>query len=752
VAGSLPKKSNKHWIIGTVTIVAIGVIVALAVLLGRKDTDSQMAAVAKQYEEAVGVVILVGQKDGQPVSSPIATAWAIDDRVFVSNGHVAQPVADMLANGGSAFIVLNKHPEQKFRIVEAICHPKFGQSLLNVDGKQPVVPAYDVGLLKVDTSVPKKFKIAGSSELRKLDSGYRVAYLGFPMENLTGGGVDPHNPVANMQSGIITSATDYWLSKAPFESAFLLSHNLAATGGSSGSPIFNTSGEVVGVLSAGNIIGQVDFNTGEPTRAPSAAMINFAQRIDVLGDIYPEHSGSANQQPVASESKKKTSKASGGRIIVKWKQNPQTESVKTFMASTFAQEVKTFRHVGGGKLQLLNVPAGKDLATTLAQYKKNALIEYAEPDYVMHMADLPNDPALAKGLQWALHNIGDPKTNDANTVNQLSLIPRPAWLSSSYAATGKSSAKPTVKATKPKVASQPIAGGVDIGAEEGWQIRNSAEDIVVAVVDTGVRYTHEDLAENMWRNPNPGSDNVADDVYGYNAVAKNGNPFDDNGHGTHVAGIIGAVGNNNKGISGVAWKVKIMACKCLNADGSGQISDIIECIEYAIRNGAKIMNCSWGGPGYSRALLEAVQHAKNAGVIMVVAAGNDGADNDQVEDNFPANYLENNIVSVGAIDPLGMPANFSNYGAHSVQLFAPGVDIYSTFNASDSSYQTLSGTSMATPVVTGALALVLASAQPGDNYTNAINRVLSNTQKLPTLAGKCVTGGMLNLPGALKAR
>jgi S1-C subfamily serine protease len=175
------------------------------------------------------------------------------------------------------------------RVIEAIVHPKYGQEILNIEGKDPVVPGYDIGLLRVDTAVPNRFRIAGESELRKLDSGYRVAYLGFPMESLSGGGVDSHNPVANMQSGIITSTTDYWLSKAPFDKALLLAHNLAATGGASGSPIFNASGEVVGVLSAGNIVGQVSAKTGKITRAPSAALINFAQRIDLLREIYPDY-------------------------------------------------------------------------------------------------------------------------------------------------------------------------------------------------------------------------------------------------------------------------------------------------------------------------------------------------------------------------------------------------------------------------------------------------------------------------------
>ena len=291
VPGAAAARRNPIWLFVAAGLALAVLFVALILwaIRGRPDTDGQMAAVAKQYEDAVGVVILAGQKDGQPFAAPIATAWAVGEKVFVSNGHVAQPVAQALSRGLAAFIVLNKNPERKFRIIEAVAHPKFGQKILNIEGKDPVVPGYDLGLLRVDTAVPNRFRIAGEAELRKLDSGYRVAYLGFPMEDLSGGGVDSHNPVANMQSGIITSTTDCWLSKAPFAKALLLAHNLAATGGASGSPVFNAAGEVVSVLSAGNMVGQVSARSGEVTRAPSAALINFAQRIDLLREIYPDY-------------------------------------------------------------------------------------------------------------------------------------------------------------------------------------------------------------------------------------------------------------------------------------------------------------------------------------------------------------------------------------------------------------------------------------------------------------------------------
>ena len=291
-AAPAERRRPLRWLaVGVVAaLVGLGVLGGLLyLLLGRKDTDWQMASVAAKYENTVGVVILAGQRNGQAFSTPVATAWAVGERVFVSNGHVAQPVAQALSNGLAVFIVLNKNPEKKFRVTEAIVHPRYNEKLLSIEGKHPAVPIYDLGLLRVDAPVPNRLRVAPEGELRKLDSGYRVAYLGFPMENLAGQGVDAHNPVANMQSGIITSTTDWWLAKAPYEKSLLLAHNLAAAGGSSGSPIFNAAGEVVGVLSAGNIALQFNPQTGQLSRTPSTVLINYAQRIDLLREIYPDY-------------------------------------------------------------------------------------------------------------------------------------------------------------------------------------------------------------------------------------------------------------------------------------------------------------------------------------------------------------------------------------------------------------------------------------------------------------------------------
>ena len=255
------------------------------------NADERLAAVAREYEAAVGLVVVVhpGLNGGQPM--PMATAWAAGERLFVTNSHVTETAKLVLDKGGSAFVVLNRHPDRHIRILSAKIHPRYGEKELNFEGKTPAVPAYDVGLLRTEESAPVHFRIASYRELERVDSGYRVAYLGFPMENMAGGGVEVRNPVATMQSGIVTSATDYWLAKAPFEKRLLIQHNLAAAGGSSGSPVFNADGEVVGVLSAGNVIGAVTLladGKAQVTRAPSAALVNFAQRADLLGQLDPE--------------------------------------------------------------------------------------------------------------------------------------------------------------------------------------------------------------------------------------------------------------------------------------------------------------------------------------------------------------------------------------------------------------------------------------------------------------------------------
>jgi V8-like Glu-specific endopeptidase len=251
-----------------------------------QDSDTSLAMMAEKYKNAVGVVVLVGN-DG-PV--PYATAWSISPSWFATNSHVTELVKKAQKHGVDVFIAINRSPDKRYRVVKAVSHPRYNETKRNFEGKSSM-GGFDVGLLKIEGRAPKQFPLADVSELKKIASGYRIAYLGFPIENLAGGNIDIHSPLATMQSGIITTISDYWLGEGGFEKNFLLRHNLGATGGASGSPLFNTRGEVVGILDGGNAAKMIVVNDeGKPIGIKSvsdAAMINTAQRVDLLNDILP---------------------------------------------------------------------------------------------------------------------------------------------------------------------------------------------------------------------------------------------------------------------------------------------------------------------------------------------------------------------------------------------------------------------------------------------------------------------------------
>jgi subtilisin family serine protease len=263
-----------------------------------------------------------------------------------------------------------------------------------------------------------------------------------------------------------------------------------------------------------------------------------------------------------------------------------------------------------------------------------------------------------------------------------------------------------------------------ISVAQGWDVSSGTHDVVVAVIDTGIDYRHEDLVDNLWRNPGEIEDNgidddnngFVDDVYGINAITGApvaGDPFDDNGHGTHVAGTIGAVGGNGIGVVGVNRSVSIMGLKFLDSSGSGRLSDAITAINYMVNMkesyGVDIVvaNNSWGGGGYSQALEDAIERANAAGIVFVAAAGNQGLDVDLFP-SYPSSYENSNVVSVAALDSDGNLATFSNFGSEGVDVAAPGVGILSTLPGD--AYGSYSGTSMAAPHVTGLLALLYSVA------------------------------------------
>ena len=319
-------------------------------------------------------------------------------------------------------------------------------------------------------------------------------------------------------------------------------------------------------------------------------------------------------------------------------------------------------------LQMITLPTGVDVNAALLMFQVNPLVEYAELDYRVSIMVTPDDPQFDQ--MWDLENSGQTGgTADA-----------------------------------------------DIDASTAWEVNTGSGSTIVAVTDTGIDYTHPDLAGNIWINTGEvagdGIDNdgngYVDDVHGYDFINDDSDPMDDHGHGTHVAGTIGAVGDNAIGITGINWDVQLMALKFIGADGFGLQSDAIEAILYAANNGAHVINASWGGDPFSQIVFDALVTARDQGTIFVAAAGNGnslgiGQNNDQIP-FYPANYDVDNVVSVAATDHYDNLASFSNFGATTVDLAAPGVDILSTMPGG--SYGLNSGTSMAAPHVAGVLALV----------------------------------------------
>jgi subtilisin family serine protease len=345
------------------------------------------------------------------------------------------------------------------------------------------------------------------------------------------------------------------------------------------------------------------------------------------------------------------------------------------------------------------------------------IVEFAEPDYIFHLNATPNDSFYS--LLWGMNNTGQTVNRDRGTAN------------------------------------------ADIDANLAWDVWTGSSSFVVGMCDSGILLNHQDLAANIWQNPGEIAGNgidddgngYVDDKNGWDFFNNDSNPTDDNGHGTHTAGTVGAVGNNGLGVTGVCWNVKLAALKIGSASGSISVTAAINAINYCVGKGIKVSNHSWGGGAASSALNAAISNARTAGHLIVAAAGNGGSDgrgdNNDSLPSYPASYTQDNIIAVAAIDNDNKLAAFSNYGVTSVDLAAPGVTIASSYNSSTSSYVYLNGTSMATPAVAGAVALVW-SKNPTWTYSQVRSKILSTTKPLTSLSGKTVTGGCLNVNNAIR--
>ncbi len=402
-----------------------------------------------------------------------------------------------------------------------------------------------------------------------------------------------------------------------------------------------------------------------------------------------------------------------GEILVKIKDSALSSFLlqEQLHQLTGAKVIKNIEAVSG--LQHLYV-GNRDLQEVISYYEAQPWVEYAEPNFIYTMDEprfleegrqLPNDPLFSQ--LWGLHNTGQKDANGNDGFED-----------------------------------------ADIDAPEAWETTQGSKDVLVGVIDTGIDYTQEDLAANMWTNAGEIPDNkidddnngFIDDIHGWDFSNSDNDPMDDHSHGTHLAGTIGAIGNNEKGVIGVSPNVRLMALKFLGAGGSGTLADAVSAIDYAVTMKAQVLNNSWGGGGYSQSLADVIKKANKNNVLFVAAAGNDSANND-VAKHYPSSYDHPNVLAVAATNNQDALARFSNYGLKSVHVSAPGEDILSSVPGNQ--YKTMSGTSMATPHVVGVAALLL-SLDPALTHVALKDRIMNTSDEILSIRRKVASSGRLN--------
>ncbi|MDP9133729.1 MAG: S8 family serine peptidase [Actinomycetota bacterium] len=404
---------------------------------------------------------------------------------------------------------------------------------------------------------------------------------------------------------------------------------------------------------------------------------------------------------VATASAQAAGPAASGRLLVGFEQGASKDRQQEVLARVEGRLSKRFAGIRGGRLTVVRPRSGIALALLRKRLARHSDVAYAEPDYLQFSsaAKTPNDPLYP--LQWP-------------------------------------------------VAESP--SGYDIDAPTAWATRTSCAK--VAIVDTGIDTDHPDLVANLHKSgdkPNNDKDDdkngYVDDTYGLNAINGKGSAEDDNGHGTHVAGIVAGRANDALGVSGICWSAKLLPVKFMNSRGKGSTSDAIAAIQYAVRQGVKIVNCSFGSSSKSSALKDVVDYAQSKKVLLVVAAGNDGVNIDK-QPEYPAAYGESNILTVAATTDEDLLASFSNFGSKAVDVAAPGDSVLSTYLGGG--YKTLSGTSMAAPYAAGVAAL-LRKQEPDSTYGDLRYAIRRKVDTPPALKGKVAYDGRLNAFKALQA-
>ena len=463
-------------------------------------------------------------------------------------------------------------------------------------------------------------------------------------------------------------------------------------------------GLAVVLVSIAAVIGQID-------RWRTALKVTIPERVPVA----------VRKQAL----QKKLDSIGDAEVLVRFKPGVNLSMIRAAAAARHDKVVDEIETVSG----LVAIDDLDDADPTAVADEYNSMSDsvlYAEPNTVIQLDDpapgdktvdidrntydagTPNDPQFAD--QWALNNLGQNG--------------------------GKANA--------------------DIGALKAWVKTQGSKDVVVAVLDSGVDYNHVDLRGNMWTRPDSVPEYVddelgaLDDVHGFDVDMNLGDPMDDNGHGTHCAGVIGAEGDNGEGIAGINWHVRVMPLKFLGRGGFGTTKAAIEAINYAIdrkKHGVnlRVISASWGSTSKSKALGDVIKAAGDEGILFVAAAGNNGTDNDK-RPHYPSNYDLPNVVSVAATDRADNLTSFSNFGVKTVHIAAPGKDILSTWLGDQ--YREASGTSMATPQVSGVAALIVA-ANPNISVTKLKEKLLKCVDKVDSLNGKVASGGRLNAAKAL---
>jgi subtilisin family serine protease len=398
-----------------------------------------------------------------------------------------------------------------------------------------------------------------------------------------------------------------------------------------------------------------------------------------------------------------------GEVLVAFTRTPDQASLRAEVDADAVSPV--------GRGAIWRVHSGRrDVAALLASFASREDVAFVEPNYILYAVADSTDPRFPE--LWGLKNIGQVIAGVAGTP------------------------------------------GADISASHAWDVTLGTRNVVVGVVDTGIDYSHPDVAGNVWSAPASFTLTIsgrtitcAAGTHGFNAITKTCDPFDDNSHGTHVSGTIGAIGNNGIGVVGINRFASVMGLKFLSAVGSGTTADAISAIEFAVQTkqlfgagaNVRVLSNSWGGVAFSQALLNEINRANQNEMLFIAAGGNNNSNNDAVP-FYPSSYEAPNLVAVAATDNRDGLAGFSNYGANSVHLGAPGVQVLSTVPGAD--YKYFSGTSMATPHVSGAAALVLSRCMT--TTTAALKTLLLDAvDPIPSLSGKTITGGRLNVARAV---